>query len=199
MKRLWKKKVIVLTLWILGVLGGGNFTAWTEPDSPEFTLSGLAQSCPTPEALARFLKREIRFQKDRNLFGQPDYWQGPEESLARRGGDCEDYAILAQAVFTLQGKEAFLLSLYGPHGYAHTVCVFIEEGRYNLINEDRLLRYRAQSIQELATFLYPAWRWAAVAERKGYSGRMIREIRNPSPLPFHSGHPVGSLSSEPLY
>lgn len=199
MKRPWKKRVIVLALWVLGVLGGTDFTVWTEPDSPEFTLSGLAQSYPTPEALARFLKGEIRFEEDRDLFGQPDYWQEPEEFLARRAGDCEDYALLAQAVLTLQGKEAFLLSLYGPQGYAHTVCVFIEESRYNVLNEDRILRYRAQSLQELATLLYPAWRWGAVAQKKGHYGRMIREIRNPSPLPFHSAHPVSSLSSEPLY
>lgn len=200
----WKRQALILILEMsLGTLGL-SLVEWSvsaicaEPGPPESMVITLAQRYPTPEVLARFLKKEIKFQEDKRLFGQPDYWQDPEEFLAHRAGDCEDYALLAQAVLTLQGKEAFLFSLYGPEGYAHTICVFVEAGRYNVINEDRVIRYRANSLEELAALLNPAWRWAAVAEKTGHRGRSVREIRNPSPLPSHAVSSRSSLYSDLL-
>lgn len=194
----WGKWTFILILLVNFFEGSSRLEVWASPDLSEFTLNHLAQTCSTPEALVRFLKETISFKEDPDLFGQPDYWQEPEEFLARRAGDCEDYAVLTQAILTLQGKEAFLLSLYGPQGYAHTVCVFIEGGRYNAINEDQLIRYRASSLQELATFISPVWSWAAVAEQVGHRGRAVRHIQNPSPAPLYAVKPGASLYSDPL-
>ena len=84
---------------------------------------------------------------------------------------------LAMDLLARQGMRAFLFSLYGQRGYAHTVCVFVEDGRYNALNQDRLLRYRAVSLEELAGKLYRAWEWGAVAQRHGHRGRAVRVIR----------------------
>ncbi len=143
-------------------------------DSP---LDLVARSHPTPEQLAHFLNTHLTFREDLPLFGQADYWQSPEEVLSRGQGDCEDYASLAADLLARQGVRSFLFSLYGEKGYAHTVCVFVEGGRYSVLNQDRLLRYRSASLEDLAGKLCRAWEWGAVAERHGHRGRAVRVIR----------------------
>ena len=150
------------------------------PVHPGGLLEGIARAYPTPERLALFLRGNLTFQEDVRLFRQPDYWQDSEEFLRRGRGDCEDYALLARDLLRLQGFEAFVLSLYGEAGYAHTVCVYVEKGRYNAVNQDRLIRAEAGSIPELAGNLYPRWKWCAIAERQVHRGRAVRVIRRRS-------------------
>lgn len=40
-----------------------------------------------------FLNQRIEFVDDQTVWGQPDYWATPLETLARGKGDCEDYVI----------------------------------------------------------------------------------------------------------
>lgn len=149
----------------------------SEPGRAESPLDSVARNHSTPEQLARFLKARLIFQEDLALFGQMDYWQTPEEVLIRGRGDCEDYALLADDLLRRQGKKSFVFSLYGPKGYAHTVCVFVEGGRYNLLNQDRLIRTQAASLEELADELCRDWEWGAVAERNGHRGRAVQIVR----------------------
>lgn len=44
-------------------------------------------------AINRFFNRHIEFATDEQAWGQVDYWASPLESLHKRRGDCEDYAI----------------------------------------------------------------------------------------------------------
>lgn len=169
--------------WMLIVVMGLPGAA--SPEQPG-RLEAIAQRCSTPELLAAFLKEHVTFQEDRRLFGREDYWQEPEEFLDRSAGDCEDYALLAEAVLRGQGREAFVLSLYGEGGYAHTVCVFSEKRRYHVINQDRVVRYGARSLEELADRLYPRWTWGAVARRVGTRGQAVRRI-TPGSRPSSSG------------
>lgn len=51
---------------------------------------------PEAEQLQRvneFFNRRIRFADDSALWGQPDYWATPLETLARGSGDCEDFVF----------------------------------------------------------------------------------------------------------
>jgi predicted transglutaminase-like cysteine proteinase len=41
----------------------------------------------------QFFNRYIEFATDEQAWGQVDYWASPLESLHKRRGDCEDYAI----------------------------------------------------------------------------------------------------------
>ena len=150
----------------------------SEPMGSGWTVEAVTRACPTPAVLGEFLHQHIRFSDDAVSRGVPDYWQTPEESLERGEGDCEDYALLAQEVFQRQGVEAFLFSLYGKDGYAHTVCVFLEGSFYSLMNQDRVVHLQARSLEELAGFLYRRWTWGAVAERVGSRGQAIRRIFN---------------------
>ena len=147
------------------------------PAHATMLVDHLARLYTTPKAIAAFLKRDFRFQRDEELFGEMDRWQTPEEFVVRRAGDCEDYALLAQALLRRNGIEAYVLSLFGEEGYAHTVTVFVDEdGRYNAINQSRLRNYRAASLEALASQLYPTWTYGGIAEQDGTRGRMVREI-----------------------
>ncbi|MDD3327746.1 MAG: transglutaminase-like cysteine peptidase [Zoogloea sp.] len=51
---------------------------------------------PEAEQLQRvneFFNRRIRFAEDPAVWGQPDYWASPLETLARGSGDCEDFVF----------------------------------------------------------------------------------------------------------
>lgn len=151
---------------------------------PGDALQSLAAQYSTPKAIAQFLHRSFTFQRDEDLFGQAEYWQTPQEFLARRAGDCEDYALLATALLTRNGIEAHVFSLFGDGGYAHTVCVFRDaQGRYNVINQDQLRNYRAKNLDALACQMYPAWTFGGITEQAGIRGRLVEEITNPHPVP----------------
>ena len=115
--------------------------------------------------------------RDETLFGVADYWQAPEELAVRRKGDCEDYALLARELLQRNGIEAYVFSLFGDGGYAHTVSVFMDRGgRYNVINQDKVTYYRVSSLQALASSIYCRWTFGGVTERQGTRGRMIIHI-----------------------
>lgn len=147
--------------------------------SQSLSLTQALDQIRTPDAIIRFMKQEFKFVEDRQLFESVDYWQRPEELWQRKAGDCEDYALFAQHALRRLKIEAYVVSFYGRDGYAHTVTVFRDQGLYNVINGDRLYRYRTESVESALTRIYPTWTWGAVAEEKDSRGSMIMEIRNP--------------------
>ena len=48
-----------------------------------------------------FFNRRISYAEDSALWGQPDYWATPLESMGRGAGDCEDYVIAKFATLRL--------------------------------------------------------------------------------------------------
>lgn len=40
-----------------------------------------------------FFNRRIQFEDDNKLWGKPDYWATPLETIGKGAGDCEDFAI----------------------------------------------------------------------------------------------------------
>lgn len=40
-----------------------------------------------------FFNRSVAFGEDVSIWGQPDYWATPGETLGRSAGDCEDFSI----------------------------------------------------------------------------------------------------------
>lgn len=152
--------------------------------SSSLALDQLAHQYTTPKAIAGFLQHDFTFQRDDDLFGEADRWQSPEEFLARKTGDCEDYALLAKALLERNWITAHILSLFGDDGYAHTVCVFLDEhGRYNVINQDHVRYYRATSLEALASALHPGWTFGGIAEQDGTHGRFVQRITNAHPAP----------------
>ena len=143
-------------------------------------LTGLSSEINNPKDLVKFMKKNFTFTEDPDLFGQVDYWQSPEEFLKKRAGDCEDYALFSQHMLKQLGLESHVISFYGKNGFAHTITVFKDKGVYNVINEDRLYKYKAKSLEEALSRVNPYWTWGAFAEIRGKRGWMLRLILNPA-------------------
>ena len=109
-----------------------------------------------------------------------DYWQNPEEFLRRKAGDCEDYALFAQYVLEKLGFDSFVVSFYAPDGFAHTVTVYKDAEKFNVINEDRLYKYRSKTIEEALSRIHPTWTWGAIAREKEKRGWKLQTLRNPA-------------------
>lgn len=58
-----------------------------------------------------FFNRRLAFKEDIVTWGVPDYWASPLESLDKRAGDCEDYAIAKYFSLTAAGVPTARLRL----------------------------------------------------------------------------------------
>lgn len=133
----------------------------------------------SPEELSQWLKKNIKFKEDPDLFGKEDYWQSPEEFMARKAGDCEDYAVFSQSILKQLGIESYIVSFYGPGDYAHTVLLYEEKGLYQILNQDKIQKFNAKTVEGALSKIYPEWTWGSIAEVYGKRGRMALKLENP--------------------
>lgn len=72
--------------------------------------AGLSKDSPVNEAalgrLNAWVNHAIRYRSDHDSWGIQDFYQTPHETLLRRAGDCEDYAILKAALLRRLGVPA---------------------------------------------------------------------------------------------
>ncbi|MDH6235245.1 putative transglutaminase-like cysteine proteinase [Mesorhizobium soli] len=84
-------------------------------DDPEFqNLVDSAHGKGFKEKLSLInsgINRMITYRSDREVYGQEDYWAKPGETLRKRLGDCEDFAILKMAALLEAGVPAQSMSL----------------------------------------------------------------------------------------
>jgi len=177
---------LAMVAWLIMAPGWYAFAKEGVPAMAFRSLADALSPIKTPEALVQLMKKEFKYVEDERLLGQNDHWQSPEELWKRKAGDCEDFALFAQYVLKKQGFETQVVSLYGAGGYGHTVAVFKKNGKYHVVNEDRLSYYNASSLEEALTRVNPGWIWASIATRRGGRGWSLREIRNPFPAPVFS-------------
>jgi predicted transglutaminase-like cysteine proteinase len=80
-----------------------------------------------------FFNRRLAFRDDAQTWGMPDYWASPLETLERRAGDCEDYAIakyfaLAGAgVPTARLRMVYVRARLQGRAMAHMVLAYYAE------------------------------------------------------------------------
>ena len=187
--------VLAVAIWLVGTpLRAVAEEPAPGPSTPAL-LDQLARTYTTPKAIAAFLHHGFTFQRDEELFGEADRWQAPEEFVARKTGDCEDYALLARALMRRNGIEAYVFSVFGKEGYAHTVCVFMDaRGRYHVIDGDTLRNLHVKSLDAVASWLYPAWTVGGIAEQVGAHGQMVEQLTNPHPASFQAfTDPIASV------
>jgi predicted transglutaminase-like cysteine proteinase len=66
------------------------------------------------EAVNWYVNKRVRFVDDEVQFGRPDVWSAANDTLARRRGDCEDFAIAKLAMLRRAGiaeKDLYLVVL----------------------------------------------------------------------------------------
>lgn len=80
-----------------------------------------------------FFNRRLAFQEDAVTWGVPDYWATPLESLDKRAGDCEDYAIAKYATLVAMGvptarlRMVYVRARLGGQSLAHMVLAYYAE------------------------------------------------------------------------
>ncbi len=115
-------------------------------------------------SLSKWLKKNIHYKSDR-IAG--DYWQPPDETLKVKTGDCEDFAILVQALLAEVGTSSEIVFIglkKGIKNSTHAICVFEQGGLYGYFSGPYLHQPFALSIQQLVDEKY--LHWTAIAEIK---------------------------------
>ena len=87
------------------------------------------QGLPEEQKLAKvndFFNSRIRWVQDPQAWGQKDYWATPLETMGKRMGDCEDFAIAKYATLLLAGVDINRLRITyvkaqigGPYSKVH--------------------------------------------------------------------------------
>ncbi|MEO6278827.1 transglutaminase-like cysteine peptidase [Roseateles sp.] len=80
-----------------------------------------------------FFNHRLDFRDDAVTWGLPDYWASPLESLDKRAGDCEDYAIAkyfslaAAGVPTVRLRMVYVRARQQGQSLAHMVLAYYAE------------------------------------------------------------------------
>jgi hypothetical protein len=94
------------------------------------------------ESFGQWLERNFTYQRDIN----GDSWANPEETLERKKGDCEDFAILARAVLKVLGYQSKIIVLQLNQQAAHAICLFQVNGYYCWFDNAILRKTSARSL-----------------------------------------------------
>jgi predicted transglutaminase-like cysteine proteinase len=92
--------------------------------------SGTQEELQRLKDVNDFFNRRLDFRDDAVTWGLPDYWASPLESLDKRAGDCEDYAIskyfslAASGVPTAKLRMVYVRARQQGQSLAHLVLAY---------------------------------------------------------------------------
>jgi len=95
--------------------------------------SGVQDEVQRLREINDFFNRRLAFKDDAATWGLPDYWAAPLESLEKRAGDCEDYAIAkyfslaAAGVPTVRLRMVYVRARLAGQSLAHMVLAYYAE------------------------------------------------------------------------
>ena len=154
------------------------------------------------EAINRWVNRNIAFGEDRDIYGRADYWAPASETLHRRIGDCEDFAIVKMELLSALGisrdKMRLVVARDLVRNADHAVLVVtMTDGVVMLDNmTDRLLDARLPNdYRPIMSFSQNA-KWV-----HGYAVQGAQPVRmalsNPIPQPVASIADVQTVTAQP--
>ena len=112
----------------------------------------------TIEDYARWLQANITYQRN-----PLDHWAPPEETIAKRHGDCKDYAFLNAEVLKVFGYKPHIFVLTRRAGN-HAVCVFEKDGYFFWFDNNHLKESNARSLKELARDILAEYHFSSLLE-----------------------------------
>lgn len=106
----------------------------------------------------------------------PDRWQTVDETIDSKMGDCEDFAILSQALLKERGvgSELIIVKFEGMN-ISHVVCVWKEKEHYSFMSNRKLIRTSSNSIEDAVEEIYPDWGKIIFTNAKKQFKRIIRK------------------------
>ena len=112
------------------------------------------------QSLYEWERKEFTYQAEPE--GQ-DYWQTPQETFSKKGGDCDDLAFFNEAVLKQLGyKEVYAIAIKGRDKFFHAICVVKVEGKYRYFSNQYYSYFKSfESIEEIVTFECTNYKWWA--------------------------------------
>jgi len=76
-----------------------------------------------------FVQKFIKYTGDKELKGQTEFWQNPEDTLTLQKGDCEDGAILIKSLSLIAGIPDWKVRVCAGHvkGGGHAYCTYVRD------------------------------------------------------------------------
>lgn len=112
------------------------------------------------EDYAQWLEDNLRYQND----GKADNWASPQQTLRKKAGDCEDYALLNTSVMQVLGYQPHFLALVRTKGRTHAICTFKHQGRFLWFDNAKLQKTSFTSLEQLAKEISDRYNYSALFE-----------------------------------
>jgi hypothetical protein len=106
----------------------------------------------SPRALSAWLAGNFRYE-----LKLTDAWQTPQETIALRKGDCDDFALLAQAVLKRAGiKSDVVILKFKGLSVMHALCIWKDsDGLYSFFSNFEMYRTGKADIRQAISKFYP--------------------------------------------
>lgn len=119
-------------------------------------LAGILISVPPlfpstvkdPVTLSNWLKKDFTFQEE--PVGK-DHWKYPKEMLKDKGGDCEDFALLARYVLKELGYKTYLIGVfYKDQDIGHAITIIRHRDRtFSYFSNQDYISIKFKSVRDL--------------------------------------------------
>ena len=139
-----KIAVLMLTIAVL---------AATIPNVSE-AAEGVPVEVQTPQALMQWMQKDFTY-----AMKMPDKPQSVEETINRKKGDCDDFAVLAQSALSEMGIKSHVIIIeFKGLNVKHAVCVWKDtNGTYNIISNRKQYRTGKPNVRQAISKYYPDW------------------------------------------
>ena len=112
----------------------------------------LTVHCHTIREVRTFLA-SCKYVSDKELFGQREYWQPPDDFEKRKKGDCEDFAFWTWRQLLDMGYDArFVGGRCGRYGEGHAWVEYFQDGKCYLV--ESLICRIGDTLPRLSTYRY---------------------------------------------
>ncbi|MCV2421565.1 transglutaminase-like cysteine peptidase [Paucibacter sp. DJ4R-1] len=107
--------------------------------------AGAVEELPRLSLVNSFVNKHLAFRDDSEVWGVPDFWASPLESLDKGRGDCEDYAIAKYFSLLNSGtpvaklRMVYVRAQLGGRTLAHMVLAYYAEPGAEPLILDNLL------------------------------------------------------------
>ena len=161
-KTILKLKKMLAFLVLLAYLSPANIFAQT--------LGGIPASIRTPRDVANWIKSDFEYQ-----LKMPDRPQSPQETMALRTGDCDDFAALASSVMSGLGIHSDILIIkFRDLKIQHAICIWKgEDGICSFLSSKQLVYTRERDIMAAVAKYYPDWEEVTFSNENRDSLRVV--------------------------
>lgn len=134
-------------------------------------LSGVAKN---PVQLSSWMTQNLKY-----VLEMPHERQTAQATLDLERGQCEDFAILAQAVLKRMGIQSQVVIIkYKGLSVMHAVAIYKEtSGTYSFFSNQELVRTNATTIEGAISKMYPDWERLFNADASGRYQNVALKIK----------------------